>query len=51
LRLNDTQVTDAGLEHLASLQRLGVLSLGHTRVTGEGVKKLQAALPHCQIVP
>ena len=45
----DTEVTDAGLEHLQSLTSLQRLDLRNTQVTDEGVKKLQAALPNCEI--
>jgi len=41
--------TDSGLEHLMELTRLRRLRIVHTRVTEEGVKKLQQALPECQI--
>ena len=50
LDLVSTQVTDAGLEHLKVLTQLQHLTLGPgTRVTDEGVKKLQEALPDCEI--
>jgi len=49
LRLTGTQVTDAGLAHLESLRGLQLLELDSTKVTEEGVKKLQQALPKCQI--
>ena len=50
LELNDTQVTDAGLEYLKGLVSLGYLDLSGTQATPEGVKKLQEALPECEIV-
>jgi hypothetical protein len=50
LFLADTQITDAGLEHLEGLGNLEELSLEDTQVTPEGVKKLQEALPDCQII-
>jgi hypothetical protein len=43
------QVTDAGLEHIKGLTRLRNLSLKDTRVSDEGVKELQEALPNCEI--
>ena len=49
LYLNGTNVTDAGLEHLTGLSNLEALDLTGTRVTAEGVKKLQQALPNCKI--
>lgn len=42
-------VTDDGLVHLASIRSLKVLGLQDTGVTEQGVKRLQAALPHCII--
>jgi hypothetical protein len=42
-------VTDAGLEHLKALRQLQRLDLKETKVTADGVKKLQQALPNCKI--
>ena len=50
LLLDNTQVTDAGLEHLKGLTQLQHLLLFNTQVTDEGVKKLQQALPNCEII-
>ena len=49
LDLYHTEVTDAALEHLKGLSQLRVLRLNGTKVTDAGVKKLQQALPNCQI--
>ena len=49
LNLESTQVTDAGLEHLKGLTKLVLLDIRNTHVTDEGVKKLQQALPNCEI--
>ena len=49
LYLERTKVTDAGLEHLKGLTQLRNLDLSQTEVTDEGVKKLQQALPNCEI--
>ena len=49
LDLRSTPVTDAGLEHLRGLTKLERLLLDDTKVTDEGVKKLQRALPKCEI--
>jgi hypothetical protein len=43
-------VTDAGLKQLAGLKSLQWLNLRGTQVTAAGVKKLQEALPGCQII-
>ena len=50
LDLSNTLVTDAGLEALKGMNRLQHLHLHQTKVTAEGVKKLQQALPECEIV-
>ncbi len=47
--LGHTKVTDAGLEHLKGLTQLRILDLSETGVTDEGVKRLQQALPNCEI--
>ena len=49
LELSDTQVTDAGLTHLKGLSRLTYLNLKGTKVTIQGIKELQEALPNCDI--
>jgi hypothetical protein len=54
LFLDSTKVTDIGLDHLKGLTKLRslwfiTLSLDSTKVTDEGVKRLQQALPNCQI--
>jgi hypothetical protein len=49
LTLNDTKVTDAGLEHLKGLSRLQWLGLHGTQVTDEGRTKLLNALPNLMI--
>jgi hypothetical protein len=42
-------VNDYGLEHLKELTSLEVIQLGGTKVTNDGVKRLQEALPECKI--
>jgi hypothetical protein len=49
LYLDNSQVTDAGLESLKGFTKLRLLHIHNTKVTDEGVKKLQEALPNCQI--
>jgi len=44
-----TQVTDAGLEHLKGLAKLGYLYIGHSKASSDGVNRLQQVLPDCQI--
>ena len=50
LCLSETQVTDAGLQHLAGLTELSVLDLSQTQVTEEGAAALQDALPKLRIL-
>ena len=47
--LSDRKITDAGLEHVSRMAGLQTLGLGGTHVTDSGIKKLQTALPHCDI--
>ncbi|NQU24227.1 MAG: hypothetical protein HQ567_23340 [Candidatus Nealsonbacteria bacterium] len=49
LRFDGTEVSDAGLVHLEDLTDLEAVYLRAMQVTNEGVKKLQEALPNCQI--
>ncbi len=49
LNLYDTVVSDGGLEHLRGLKNLRFIVLKRTNVTEAGVKRLQAALPECQV--
>ena len=47
LCLDNTVVSDAGLERLVGLSRLLWLGLTNTLVTDEGVKKFKQSLPNC----
>jgi hypothetical protein len=49
LTLNDTKVSDTGLEHLKGLTQLQRLDLVGTKVSDAGVRKLQKALPGAYI--
>ncbi|HUT13695.1 MAG TPA: leucine-rich repeat domain-containing protein [Thermoguttaceae bacterium] len=49
LDLRFTQITDAGLDQLKGLANLRSLNLSRTQVTEEGVRRLQQALPNCEI--
>ena len=49
LYLNNTQVTDAGLKHLAAVRSLRQIFLYPTKVTDAGVAELKAALPGVQV--
>ena len=50
LELDDTQVTGAGLQHLAGLTNLEFLSLYETQVTDAAVDELESHLPDVLIV-
>jgi hypothetical protein len=47
--LNRTKITDAGLEHLAKLPKLKHLWLRGAPITDAGYRRLEAALPDCEI--
>lgn len=49
LYLIDTQISDAGLKYLKGLQSLRVVLLNGTRVTADGARDLQRALPRARI--
>jgi Leucine-rich repeat (LRR) protein len=49
LSLSGTKITDAGLDELAKLPNLSELWLRKTEITNQGYRKLQAALPQCEI--
>ncbi len=42
-------ITDDGLKHLRDLKQLKSLNLGGTKVTEQGIERLQQALPECKI--
>ena len=43
------RVTDAGLRHLGTLQKLTSLDVNRTKATAKGVADLQTAIPKCKI--
>ncbi|MBI1901071.1 MAG: hypothetical protein HYS13_08170 [Planctomycetia bacterium] len=47
--LLEPDTTDAGLMHLAKFKSLRAIRLRGAKITDEAVRKLQAALPDCQI--
>lgn len=46
---DNNRITDVGLIHLGSIKSLRMLGLWGTQVTKQGVEKLQAELPNCEI--
>jgi hypothetical protein len=50
LDLTDTSITDVGLLKLAGLKQLAYVRVHGTKVTSNGIEKLQSALPHCKII-
>ncbi len=49
LHLDSLPITDEGLKALHAAKQLGTVTLTKTRVTAEGVRALQKALPGCKI--
>ena len=49
LNFSNANISDVGIAHLKGLTNLEQLILEYTKVTGAGVKKLQQALPNCDI--
>ena len=50
LNLDASKITDAGLAKLEALERLRWVGLARSAVTEEGVEKLRAALPTCNVL-
>ena len=51
LRLSGTGVSDAGLEHIKAIKtRIVEIELNDTKVSADGVKALQKALPNCKVI-
>jgi hypothetical protein len=50
LNLRQTDLDDAGLEHLKSLVQLKELTLSVTLVSDQAVARLQSVLPKCRMV-
>ena len=48
LFLNDTQIADAGLEHLKGLSSLQVLHLSGTQITDAGLEYRKVV--HCEVI-
>ncbi len=49
LLLSDTEITDAGLEHLAGMKSLSRLTINGTKVTPKGIDRLKKALPRLTV--
>ena len=49
ITLQGTRVTDIGLLHLAASLKLEVIWIAKTRITADGVKQLNQALPKCRV--
>ena len=50
LTIHDTKITDTELEHLQGLASLKTLYFVNVEISDEGIKKLEAALPNCEII-
>ncbi len=47
--LSNTSITDEGIDALSQLKKVRQINLTATKVTAQGVARLKAALPKCQI--
>jgi outer membrane protein assembly factor BamB len=50
LNLTGANLSDSGLERLTVLKKLTALSLARTPTTAAGIRKLENALPNCEVV-
>lgn len=50
LWLGRTKITDACIPHLGRLKQLALLSLEQTEISDAGLRRLQEALPDCEII-
>jgi hypothetical protein len=50
LELCETNISDAGLNQLRELSRLTVVYVHGTKVTENGARELEAALPGCCVI-
>jgi len=50
LNVANTDITKKGISILSQLSSLQGLDISGTKITEEGIRKLQAALPDCQII-
>ena len=51
LDVHKTKISDSCLGHLQGLPKLRYLQLQATRVSKEGLRQIQAALPQCEVIP
>ncbi|QGQ23656.1 protein kinase [Gimesia benthica] len=49
LDLNETQIDDSAISHLKKMKGLRVLKIYNTKITADGAKRLQSALPECVV--
>ncbi|HWA97476.1 MAG TPA: hypothetical protein VG713_03260, partial [Pirellulales bacterium] len=49
LAIDDSSISDVGLQHLAALKSLTKIDARGSRITAAGVEKLHQALPNCKI--
>ena len=47
--LNNTKISDIGLEHLKGLSHLRTLFVCGTKVTAAGAQKIEQSIPYCDV--